>query len=329
MKRRDFITLVLGGAAATLPTAARAQQSGLPVVAFVSGSSSERSSPFGAAFRKGLSEAGIVEGQNVTVDYHWLDGGYDRLPSLMADLVRRDVAVIASPDSMAATFAAKAATTRIPIAFGTAADPVQLGLVASLARPGGNATGTNFLIGEVAAKRLSLLHELVPKAVRIAVLVNPANTVGAEATLRDISEAASALGLEVTALKAGTSAEIDTAFASLARKRIDAVFLAPDTFFGSRAAQIAILAAYYWVPTAHANRLPVEAGGLMSYGTDIMDVYSVVGVYTGRILKGAKPSDLPVLQATKFEFVINLHTAGLLGLEVSPALLAVADAVIE
>ena len=327
MRRREFITL-LGGVAAGWPSAARAQQAA-PMVGFVSGASSERSVPLGAAFRKGLNESGIIEGQNATIEERWLDGRYERLPSLMADLVRRGVAVIASPDSATATSAAKAATTTIPIVFGTAADPVQLGLVASLAGPGGNATGVNFLIGEVAAKRLSLLRELVPKAARIAVLVNSANAVGTEVTLRDVSEAAPALGLQITALKASTSPEIDTAFASLARERVDAVFVAPDVFFGNRSTQIAILASHYWVPTAHANRPPVEAGGLMSYGTDIADVYRLVGVYTGRILKGAKPADLPVLQTTKFEFVINLHTAKLLGLDVSPSLLATADEVIQ
>jgi len=325
--RREFVTL-LGGAAVGWPLAARAQQAA-PMVGFVSGAYHERSVPLGAAFRKGLNESGIIEGQNATIEERWLDGRYERLPSLMADLVRRGVAVIASPDSATATSAAKDATTTIPIVFGTAADPVQLGLVASLAGPGGNATGINFLIGEVAAKRLSLLHELVPKAGRIAVLVNSANAVGTEATLRDVSEAAPALGLQITALKASTGPEIDTAFASLARERVDAVFVAPDVFFGNRSTQIAILAAHYWVPTAHANRPPVEAGGLMSYGTDIADVYRLVGLYTGRILKGAKPADLPVLQTAKFEFVINLHTAKLLGLDVSPSLLATADEVIE
>ena len=326
--RRELLRLLGGGAAAGWPLAARAQQAA-PMVGFVSGASSERSVSLGAAFRKGLNESGIIEGQNATIEERWLDGRYEHLPSLMADLVHRGVAVIASPDSAMATSVAKAATTTIPIVFGTAADPVQLGLVASLAGPGGNATGINFLIGEVAAKRLSLLHELVPKAARIAVLVNSANAVGTEATLRDVSEAAPALGLQITALKASTSPEIDTAFASLAREPVDAVFVAPDVFFGNRSTQIAILAAHYWVPTAHANRSPVEAGGLMSYGTDIADVYRLVGVYTGRILKGAKPADLPVLQTTKFEFVINLHTAKLLGLDVSPSLLARADEVIE
>jgi len=326
--RRDFITL-LGGAAAAWPLAARAQQPAMPVIAFVSGRSLEGSMRFADAFRKGLNEAGYVEGQNVTVEYYWLDGQYDRLPSLMADLVRRRVAVIASPGSNPAALAAKAATTTIPIVFGVGEDPVKLGLVASLARPGGNATGINFFVAEVLAKRLGLLHQLVPKAVRIAVLVNPANASTAEATLRDIPEAARAIGLQIQVLNASTSREIEAAFATLARDRAEALYVAADGFFTSRRVQFATLAMRYAVPMAHSARETVEAGGLMSYGTDIGDMYHRVGVYTGRVLKGAKPADLPVLQATRFEFVINLQTARALGLEVPNSIQLLADEVIE
>ena len=236
LKRREFITLV-GGATAAWPLAARGQQAAMPVVGLVNGRSPEASVGIARAFRKGLNEAGYVEGQNVTVEYHWLDGQYDRLPSLMADLVRRHVAVIATPGSNPAALAAKAATTTIPIVFAVGADPVELGLVASLARPGGNATGINFFVADIAAKRLGLLHDLVPKAVRIAVLVNPANPKSAEATLRDIPEAARAIGLQIHVLNASSSPEIDAAFATLARERLDALFVAPDNFFASRGAQ--------------------------------------------------------------------------------------------
>jgi len=328
MKRRAFITL-MGGAAAAWPLAARAQQPAMPVIAFVSGRSLEGSMRFADAFRKGLNEAGYVEGQNVTVEYYWLDGQYDRLPSLMADLVRRRVAVIASPGSNPAALAAKAATTTIPIVFGVGEDPVKLGLVASLARPGGNATGINFFVAEVLAKRLGLLHQLVPKAVRIAVLVNPANASTAEATLRDIPEAARTIGLQIQVLNASTSREIEAAFATLARDRAEALYVAADGFFTSRRVQFATLAMRYAVPMAHSARETVEAGGLMSYGTDIGDMYHRVGVYTGRVLKGAKPADLPVLQATRFEFVINLQTARALGLEVPNSIQLLADEVIE
>ena len=282
-----------------------------------------------AAFRKGLNETGYVEGQNVTVEYHWLEGQYDRLPALVADLVRRQVAVIATPANTLAALAAKAATATIPIVFGVAEDPVQLGLVASLARPGGNATGINFFSQEVVAKRLRLLHDLVPKAVRVAVLVNPANASTAESTLRDVQEAAPTIGLQIQILNARTIGEIDAAFASLARERPDALFVAPDGFFTSRRVQFATLTARDKIPATYSNRDFVAAGGLMSYGTDLADMFRQVGVYTGSILKGAKPADLPVLQSTKFEFVINLQTARALGIEVPPALLAIADEVIE
>ena len=327
MKRRAFITL-LGGAVAAWPLAARAQQAAMPVVGFVSGRSAEAAVRQAAAFRKGLNEAGYVEGQNVMVEYHWLEGQYDRLPSLMADFVRRRVAVIATP-STAGTLAAKAATTTIPIVFGVAEDPVKLSLVASLARPGGNATGINFFTAEVVAKRLGLLHNLMPKAVRIAVLVNPANTSIAEATLREIPEAARALGLQIQVLNASTSREIEAAFATLVRDRADALFVAPDPFFSSRRVQLATLAARHAIPAAYSLRDFAEVGGLMSYGTDLLDMHRQVGVYTGQILKGAKPADLPVVQSTKFYFVINLQTARALGLEVPNSMQLLADEVIE
>jgi putative ABC transport system substrate-binding protein len=327
MIRREFISLL--GGAATWPLAARAQQTAMPVVGFVSGQSPEDSAPLGAAFRKALNETGYLEGQNVMVGYHWLGGQYGRLPALMADLVRSRVAVIATPGLTAGALAAKAATTTIPIVFGVAEDPVKLGLIASLARPGGNATGINLLSAEVVAKRLGLLHDLVPKAVRIAVLVNPGNSSIAEATLRDVREAARALGLEIQVLHASTSREIEAAFATLVRERADALFVAPDGFFTSRRVQFATLAARHAIPAVYSNRSYPEVGGLMSYGSDTLDYYRQAGLYTGQILKGAKPADLPVLQSTKWEFVINMQTARALGLDVPNSLQLLADAVIE
>jgi putative ABC transport system substrate-binding protein len=327
MKRRQFITL-LGGLAAS-PLTARAQQPEMPVIGFINGGSADAFVRNLAAFQNGLIEIGCVEGKNVVVEYHWMEGQYNRLPALMADLVRRQVAVIAMPGSTPAVLAAKAATATIPIVFGVAQDPVQLGLVASLARPGGNATGVNFFMEEVAAKRLRLLHDLVPKAVRIAVLVNPANASTAESTIRDMEKAAPAIGLQIQILNATTIGEIDTAFATLARERPDALFVAPDGFFNSRRVQFATFTARDKIPASYSNRDAVASGGLMSYGTDLADTFHQVGVYTGRILKGAKPADLPVLQSTKFEFVINLQTARALNIEVPPGVLSVADEVIE
>src|SRR5256884_3316239 len=278
MRRREFISLI-GGAAAAWPLAARAQQSAVPVIGVVNAGSLEASASRAAAFRKGLSETGYVEGQNVTVEYHWFSGQYDRLPMLMADLVRRRVAVIATPGAALAASAAKAATTTIPIVFGVGEDPVKLGLVSSLARPGGNATGINVFLWEVAAKRLALLHELAPRAVRVAVLINPGNMPSAEATLRELPEAARAIGLQIQILNASTSREIEAAFATLVRDRADALFVAPDTFFISRRVQFATLAARHAIPAAYPLPEVVEAGGLISYGTGLVDAYIRTGAY--------------------------------------------------
>src|ERR1700680_2240430 len=317
MRRREFIA-GLGGAAATWPLAARAQQPVLPVIGFVGAGAVDASADRVRAFRKGLGETGYVEGRNVTIEYHWLEGQYDRLPALAADLVRRRVAIIATPGLNAAALAAKAATATIPIVFGVGEDPVRLGLVASLARPGGNVTGINFFTQEVVAKRLRMLHDLVPKAARVALLVNPANASAAESVLRDLQEAAPTIGLQIQILNATTIGEIDAAFATLARERPDALFVGPDGFFASRGVQFATLTARDRLPAAYENRKIVAVGGLMSYGTDLADMLHQVGVYTGNILKGAKPADLPVLPSTKFEFAINLKTARALGIEVPP-----------
>jgi putative ABC transport system substrate-binding protein len=326
IRRRDFIRFI--GGAAVWPLTARAQQQpALPIVVFVNSGAPLAS--WSNAFRKGLNETGYVEGKNVTVEYHWLNGQFDRLPPLLADLVRRRVAVIATPGSNYASQVAKAATSTIPIVFSVGQDPVKLGLVHSLARPGGNATGINFFTQEVLAKRLGLLHDLVPKAVRIAALVNPANVPNAETASIDIPEAARTIGLQVQILNASTSRDIEAAFATLVRDRADALFVNADVFFAARSVQFATLAAHYRIPAAYDNRGYAEVGGLMTYGADVSDTFRQVGVYTGQILKGEKPTDLPVVQSTKFEFVINLQTARLLGVDVPPTLLAIADEVIE
>ena len=322
--------MTLLGAAAAWPLPARAQQPpALPVVGFLNPRSLEASERNVAAFRKGLNQTGHVEGQNVTVEYHYLEGQYDRLPKLVADLVRRQVAVIATPGNTPAALAAKAATATIPIVFGVGEDPVRLGLVASLARPGGNATGVNIFSQEVTAKRLRLLHDLIPKAVRIAVLVNPTDVSIAEYTIQDVQEAAPTIGLQTQTYNASTIGEIDAAFATFVRERPDALFVAPDGFFAGRGVQLATLTARDKIPASFSTRDIVAVGGLMSYGTDIADSFRQVGVYTGAILKGAKPAGLPVLQSTKFEFAINLKTARALGIDVPPSMLAIADAVIE
>jgi putative ABC transport system substrate-binding protein len=327
MRRRDFIGLL--GAAAAWPEAAPAQQPALPVAAFVSSRSPSDAPRYGAAFRKGLGEAGAIEGQNATVQYHWLDGQNNQLPSLMADLVRARVAVIATPSLTTGALAAKAATSTIPIVFGVGEDPVKLGLVTSLARPGGNATGINFLNLEIVAKQLGLLHDLVPKAVRIGVLVNPTSEPGAETTTRQALDAGPTLGMQIQVLKASTSREIDAAFATLAGERADALLVGGDGFLVNRRLQVTALATRHAIPVIYPGRDAVDVGGLMSYASDNAEVYRQVGVYTGRILKGAKPADLPVQQSTKFELVINLISARVIGLSVPPDLLSIADDVIE
>jgi putative ABC transport system substrate-binding protein len=329
MRRREFIAFLGSSLAGWWPLAARAQQAAMPIVGLVNARAAQDAVRNAAAFRSGLNETGYVENQNVMVEYHWLEGQYNRLPSLMADLVRRRVAVIATPASRLGAQAAKAATSTIPIVFSVGDDPVKLGLVASLARPGGNATGLNSFATEVVAKRLGLLHHLVPKAVRIAVLVNPANTPVTEATLRDIPEAASALGLQIRVLNASTSREIEAAFATLGGEPADALLVASDSFFISRRVQFAVLAVRHAIPAIYSTRELPEVGGLMSYGTDALAPWHQVGIYTGQILKGAKPADLPVLQSTKFEFVINMQTARALGIEVPNSIQLLADEVIE
>ena len=327
MRRREFIAFV-GSTAVAWPLEARAQQPAMPVVGFINAGTANASTRRIAAFRKGLSEAGYTEGQNVIVEYHWLEGHYDRLPAVVTDLVQRRVAVIATR-GIEAALAAKTATTTIPIVFGVGEDPVALGIVASLARPGGNATGVSFFAFEIDAKRFGLMHELLPKATRFAVLVNPANARPTEYTSKAIKDAARALGLDALLFNASTRAEIDATFAAFGRERADALFIAGDAFFYSRSVQLATLAVRDRLPASYVSREMVEAGLLMSYGTIIADVFRQVGIYTGSILKGAKPADLPVLQPTKFEFVINLQTARSLNLDIPPILLARADEVIE
>ena len=328
MRRRDFITL-LGGMVAAWPLAARAQQLAMPVVGFLDPRSPEANADRVGAFRQGLKDAGYVEGENVAIDYRWAENQMDRLPALAAELVRRRVAVIAASGGPDTAFVAKTSTTTIPIVFAVGDDPVRLGLVASLARPGGNLTGINFFVSELAAKRLGLLRELLPAATRVAVLVNPAEATLTESTLRDVEAAARVIGLQIQVLHASTSREIDTAFATITRERPDALFVGTDPFFVSRRVQLAQMTTLHKVPAIYALRQYAEAGGLMSYGASLTDTYRQMGAYAGRLLKGAKPPDLPVVQATKFELVVNHQTARMLGLTVPSSLLATADEVIE
>ena len=327
MRRREFITL-LGGAAVAWPLASHAQQPPMPVIGFLNPASPDASADRLRGFREGLKDSGYVEGDNITIIYRWAEGDFDRLPALATELVRRRVAVVAVIGN-AAAMAAKAATTMIPIVFTATEDPVRLGLVASLARPGGNATGINFLSGELTTKRLELLRELVPTATRVAVLVDPANATTTETTLRDVAVAARAMGLQIQVLNAGTSREINAVFETFVRERPDALFVGLDPFLNSRRVQLVNLASRHALPATFSNRDCAEIGGLMSYGANIADAYRQTGVYTGRILKGAKPADLPVVQATKFELVINVETARMLGISVPQSLLAIADEVIE
>ena len=328
MRRREFITL-LGGAAAAWPVAARAQQPAMPVIGFLNLVSPETYADRLRAFRQGLKDTGYVEGENVAIDYRWADNQIDRLSPMAAELVRRRVAVITAAGGNAAAVAAKAATTTIPIVFSTTEDPVRLGFVASLARPGGNLTGINSLIGELVAKRLELLRELVPVVTRVAVLVNPADASSAGTTLREVEAAAGAMGLQIRIVNASAGRELDAAFASFVHERPDAIFVAGQPFFTSRRVQLALLAAHHSIPAIYGVREIAEVGGLMSYGINLVDGWRQIGVYTGRILKGAKPADLPVEQASKFQLVINLQTAKILGLTIPPSLVARADEVIE
>jgi ABC-type uncharacterized transport system substrate-binding protein len=328
VKRRSFITL-LSGAAATFPLTARAQQPAMPVIGFLDSRSPDAMGDRLRAFRQGLKEAGFIEDENVKIVYRWAEGRYDQLPALAADLARRPVTVIASGGGIPAAAAAKAATTTIPIVFAIPQDPVGIGLVASLARPGGNLTGVNFFTTELAAKRLDLLRELVPGLARVAVLVNPANP-NTEPTLKDVETAARSMGLQVQMiLNASSRQDINAAFATLVRERPDGLFVAGDSFFISRRVQLTNLTLRHAIPAAFSQREYAEIGALMSYGPNISDAYHQVGVYAGRILKGAKPADLPVVQSSKFEFVINAQTARMFDLTVPPTLLATADEVIE
>jgi len=328
MRRREFVTLL--GGAAVWPRAAHAQQPAMPVIGFLGATSPDAANAdYLRGFRQALRESGYVEGENVAIEYRWAETRLDRLPALAAELVSRRVAVIVSVEGPPVAFAAKAATTTIPIVFTVSDDPVRLGLVASLNRPGGNLTGINFVSSELVAKRLELLRALVPTATRVAVLVNPANAANTETTLRDVEPAARAVGLQIQVLNADTSHAIDAAFATIVRERPDALFSASSPYFTSRRIQLTQLAAFHRIPATYSGRQFVEVGGLMSYGASIASAWRQLAVYAGRILKGAKPADLPVVQASKFELVINHHTARMLGLTVSPTLLATADEVIE
>jgi putative tryptophan/tyrosine transport system substrate-binding protein len=323
--RREFITLI--GGTAAWPLAARAQQPAMPVIGFLHPTSLDQTLDRLRGFRQGLKDTGYVEGENVTVEYRWAEGQYDRLSALVADLARRKVSVIAT-GGLSSSLAAKATTTTIPIVFNVGEDPVRTGLVASLSRPGGNATGVNFFVTELGSKQLGLLHELIPAAARVGLLVNP-NYPSTKRAMRDVTAAASAIGLQVDVVQASDSREIESVFGTLVRNRADALLVGPDAFFVSRRLQLAILAARHAIPAVYNVREYAEAGGLMSYGTNVRDAWRQIGVYSGRILKGAKPVDLPVVQSSKFELVINLPTARALGIEVPPTLLARADEVIE
>ena len=327
VNRRKFIAAV--GGAVAWPLAARAQQPTLPVIGFLNSASLEAVADRVRGFRQGLKDTGYLEGESVAVEYRWSNGRVDQMPALASELVQRKVAVIAATGGAAAALAAKAASATIPVVFSLAQDPVGLGLVASLARPGGNATGINFFSGELVAKRLQLLRELIPGAARVAVLVNPSNTVNTDTTLKDVQAAAGPVGLEIRIVRASTISEINAAFTTVMRERLDAVFVGQDGFFNSRRVQLTHLASRYVLPATYGGRDFAAAGGLMSYGSDITDAYRQVGVYVGRILKGAKPADLPVVQASKFELVINAQAAHILGLTVPPSLLSLADEVIE
>ena len=327
MRRREFI-LAVGGAAAAGSSAARAQQPAMPLIGYLSSRSPDDTRHLLAAFLRGLNEAGYVEGQNVTIEYRWALGQYDRLPAQAAELVRRPVAVITTTGGEPAALAAKAATSTIPIVFLIGGDPVALGLAASYNRPGGNATGMNILAPSLEAKRLGLLHELVPQAATIGVLLNP-KFQPADSQLRDLQRAAPTIGLQIQVLRAGTDSELDAAFETIAQQRIAALVVTSDPFFDTRRDKLVALAASHAVPTIYQFREYAAAGGLMSYGNDSIDAYRQAGVYTGRILKGANPADLPVVQPTKFEFVINLKTAKALGLTLPSGLLSIVDEVIE
>ena len=327
MRRRDAIALI--GGAAAWPLTAHAQPQAMPVIGFLHAASPEAYAEPMRAFRQGLKDGGYIEGENVAIEYRWADNRFDRLPTLAADLVRRGVAVIAAIGGPLSAFAAKAATSTIPIVFNVGDDPVKHGLVASLARPGGNLTGVNFLSIELAAKRLELLREVVGRLARVAVLVNPVNVPNTDLTLRDMETAARSMGLQYRVLNADSAQEIDAAFASIAHERPDALFVAITPFFVVRRIQLVQLAAFHRIPAAYGLRDFVEEGGLISYGASLSEAYRQVGIYTGRVLKGVKPADLPVIQSTKLELVINRQTARMLGLTVPDTLLASADEVIE
>src|SRR5215470_12938647 len=327
MRRRDFIAL-LGGAAAVCPAVVRAQQAPA-VIGFLDTRSSDGQASRLAAFRQGLKETGFAEGENVQLDYRWADNQADRLAGLAAELVRRQPAVIVTSGGPLSALAVKSATTTLPVVFGVGEDPVRLGLVASLARPDGNLTGINLFANELEAKRLALLHQLVPEARRVAVLVNPVDASNTETTLREVDAAARAIGLEIQVLKASTAQEIAEAFATTGPERPDGLFVGSAAFLNVRRVQLVQLAAFHRLPATYTFREAVDVGGLMSYGPSIDDTYRQMGVYAGHILKGARPADLPVIQSSKFELVINATTARMLGLSLPPSLLAIADEVIE